>query len=350
MKPKAILIIGLFSNQDDPKNVYRTAADQLAELFRKNKVPIFQTSFHAGKLRRLADTVYTIFSKRSQIDLAILPLYGTKPSFLWQEIAARLLKLFHKKIILIVHGGSIPERMQENAQHFMKALYRADLVICPSAYMQAILKKYQIDSVVIENVLDLAAYSFVQKNTFRPRVIWMRAFEDIYNPVMAVEVACILRKKFSDFKMIMAGTDKGMLNEILTMIEKENLQELISFPGYIIMEQKKEFSTGFDIFISTNNIDNAPVSLIEFMAMGLPVISTNAGGISALIEDNVNGFLVPINDAKAMAEKIIELIEHRETAMRIARNAYVFSRKFDEEIVFEKWVKEIAYLYKNNNE
>ncbi len=86
------------------------------------------------------------------------------------------------------------------------------------------------------------------------------------------------------------------------------------------------------------------------MAMGLPVISTNVGGISYLIEDNVNGFLVPQNDANAMAEKIIELVENSETAIRIARNAYIFSRRFDEEIVFEKWLKEINFLNKNNHE
>lgn len=350
MRHKAILIVGLFSKQDDSKNVYRTAADQLAELFRKNNIRIIKTSYHTGKLRRLADTMHTIFSKRTRYDLAVLPLYGTRPSFLWQEISARVLKFFHKKLILIVHGGSIPERMQENAKPFMKALLRADLVVCPSGFIQHVLKKYQIDSIVIENVLGLSAYSFIQKNTFRPRIIWMRAFEDIYNPLMAVQVAYILQKKLADFKMVMAGSNKGMLEETCAMIQEKNLQDIISLPGYISLEQKKQFSIDYDIFISTNNIDNAPVSLIEFMAMGLPVISTNVGGISYLIEDNVNGFLVPQNDANAMAEKIIELVENSETAIRIARNAYIFSRRFDEEIVFEKWLKEINFLNKNNHE
>ena len=63
MRHKAILIVGLFSKQDDSKNVYRTAADQLAELFRKNNIRIIKTSYHTGKLRRLADTMHTIFSK-----------------------------------------------------------------------------------------------------------------------------------------------------------------------------------------------------------------------------------------------------------------------------------------------
>ncbi|MFZ1799383.1 MAG: glycosyltransferase family 4 protein [Chitinophagaceae bacterium] len=350
MKWKPILMVGLFSKNEVSKNVYRTAADQLAALFRKNKIPIITTSFHARKFRRLTDTVGTILAKRNKFDIAILPLYGTRPSFIWQEIAARLLTLFGKKIILIVHGGSIPERMQENAQPFLKSLQRANMVVSPSAYLQGVLKKYSIESFVIENVLDLSAYTFIVKKSVRPRIMWMRAFEDIYNPAMAVELAMILRKKYADFKMVMAGADKGLLAEIQAMIEKENLQDVIELPGYINLEQKKAFANEYDIFISTNNIDNAPVSIVEFMAMGLPVISTNVGGIAYMIEDTINGLLVPQNDANAMAEKIIELIECPETATRIAGNAFIFSRKFDEDIVLEKWTDQINSLYKNNNE
>lgn len=350
MKWKPILMVGLFSKNEASKNVYRTAADQLAQVFRKNKIPVITTSYHAGKFRRLTDTVGTIFSKRNKFDIAILPLYGTRPSFIWQEIAARLLKLFQKKFILVVHGGSIPERMKENAQPFLEALQRADLVVCPSDFMQEVLKKYDIESIVIENVLDISAYTFIVKKNIRPRILWMRAFEDIYNPKMAVQVAMILRRKYTDFKMVMAGADKGLLEEIQAMIEKENLQDLIELPGYINLEQKKVFANEYDLFISTNHIDNAPVSMIEFMAMGLPVISTNVGGIAYMIEDTINGFLVPPNDAVAMAEKIIELIENPGTATRIARNAFNFSRKFDEGIVLEKWITQINSLYKNNNE
>lgn len=350
MKCKPILIVGLFSKNEAAKNVYRTAADQLAQLFRKNKIPIITTSFHAGKFRRLTGTVGTIFSKRNKFDIAILPLYGTRPSFIWQEIAARLLKYFRKKIILVVHGGSIRERMMENAKPFLKALQRADLVACPSPFLQEVLKKYSIESVVIENVLDLSAYTFIAKKSIRPRILWMRAFEDIYNPAMAVELARILRKKYTDFKMVMAGADKGLLAGIQAMIEKENLQDIIELPGYINLEQKKAFANEYDLFISTNNIDNAPVSMVEFMAMGLPVISTNVGGIAFMIEDTINGFLVPQNDANAMAEKIIELIENPKRATRITRNAFIFSRKFDEEIVLKKWTAQINSLNKNNNE
>lgn len=348
MPNKPVLIVGLFSKNRSGEKIYRTAADQLAQLFKKNQQAVICTSYHPGKWRRLWDTIFTIIRTRKQFTIAILPLYGTTPSFIWQEITARVLKIFKKKIILVVHGGSIPQRMRENAKPFLKALHRSDIVICPSAFMQEVLKKFSISSDVIENVLDLSDYTFIQKQKIRPRLIWMRAFEDIYNPAMAVHVAKILYQQYPEFKMVMAGGDKGMLPEIQEMIRKEDLEAIILLPGYIDLEQKKQFADEYDLFISTNNIDNAPVSIVEFMAMGIPVISTNVGGISYLIEDGVNGFTVTPDDAMEMAEKISSLIEQPTRAIQAAMNAGTFVKKFGEDAVMKKWGLLIENLNNEN--
>ncbi len=337
MHKQPILVIGLFSKDAMRTPVYRSAADQLAELFQQNQQPVICTSYHPGKLRRLWDTLTTILFNKNKFTLAILPLYGTKPSFTWQEIAARLLKLLHKKIILVVHGGSIPERMQANARPFLKALQRADKIVCPSPFMQNVLQQYGITPVVIENVLALSDYPFIEKETFRPRILWMRAFEAIYNPAMAIRVIKILKKLYPDIYMIMAGGDKGLLRDMKDMIRQENLEKNISLPGYINLEQKITFAHSCDIFISTNQVDNAPVTLIEFMALGMPVISTNVGGIPYIIGDGINGFTVPADDAAAMANKIIELISNPKLAKQVAGNARAFAQQFDAAAVMEKW-------------
>ena len=205
MSAKPVLIVGLFNKENKNNHNYISAAEQLAALLSANSINVIRTSFYKSKLLRLIDTVYSIIKNNAKIEIAIVPLYGTRPSFIWQEIATRALKLFRKKIILIVHGGSIPQRMEINAAPFLKSLRRANVAVCPSAYLQQYLKQHGVNTLLIENVLDLSAYTFYQRKSVDANIMWMRAFEDTYNPEMAVRVAGLLKKKYPHFTMVMAG-------------------------------------------------------------------------------------------------------------------------------------------------
>ena len=79
-------------------------------------------------------------------------------------------------------------------------------------------------------------------------------------------------EKCNDFEMVMAGADGGLLNSAKSYAEKKGLKNIIHFPGFITHEQKLKYACNYDFYISTNRIDNAPVSLTEFMALGLVVV------------------------------------------------------------------------------
>jgi glycosyltransferase involved in cell wall biosynthesis len=76
-----------------------------------------------------------------------------------------------------------------------------------------------------------------------------------------------------------------------------------------------------DIFIHPSYIDNSPNSICEAQMIGIPVISTNVGGISSLIENHKTGYLVPANDPYTLVTRIIEIKRNKEDAIRIAKNA-----------------------------
>ena len=333
---KTILIVGLFrpiNNLTKPV----TASQQLAELFQKNNIPIIQTSFYQGRIWRMIDTLLTILFNARRIQIAIVPMFGTKPSFIWQELTTRLLKILNIPIILVMHGGSIPEKMKKNSRTFLSAFERADKIVCPSTFLQTSLKQYNIESTVIENVLDLSAYLFVHKTYVRPRIIWMRSFSDIYNPQMAVRVASLLAKKYPHFYMIMAGNDGGLLSSIQAMVKENNLDHVIKFTGFINQSQKQELAYDFDIYICTNRIDNAPVSVIEFMSLGLPIVSVNTGGLPYLINNEINGLLVSLDDDNGMVTQIEKLMNYPSLSSTITQNALDYSGQYDEVPVLKKW-------------
>jgi len=95
----------------------------------------------------------------------------------------------------------------------------------------------------------------------------------------------------------------------------------VTFTGGLNKEEWIALSADYDIFINTTNFDNLPVSIVEAMALGFPIISTNVGGLPYLIEDGVDGLLVNKNDDKMMHEKIEQLLNNPDLSISLSNNA-----------------------------
>lgn len=333
----AILIIGLFESARNKSKIIKTAAEQLKDLFMAYGIHVFKTSVYMNKISRMLDTVYTIYHNRKKYSIAIVPLYGGFNSYLWAKISIVLLKWLQKKVVVIVHGGSIPQRMQVNAKKYIHLLNNVNAVVCPSNYILKSLEQYGINATLIENVLPLDKYIFQKKTVLKPALFWMRTFEDIYNPIMAINTLIELKKTYPDATLVMAGHDRGMLQQTKNYAISHNVINSVQFVGYINDEQKNYYAKECDFYLCTNKIDNAPVSLVEMMALGLLVVTVNSGGIPYMVTDGVNGLMVNYNNATAMANKISWAIHNTDKAQTIMYNAKNYTKQYAEEAVLSKW-------------
>ena len=336
MTDQPVFILGSFAHPGNTRH-HTTAAEQLAALLQKYGRPVLFATRQYRKIPKIADTVWSIVRMSGQFNIAIIPLYGTPMSFWWQEIAAVLLKLLRKKIVLVVHGGSIPAQVQDGATKFHSAWRRADAVVFPSGYMQHALAPYGCSGRVIENVIDTAAYPFTRKTTFRPRILWMRSFSDTYDPMLAVDTAALLAKRFPGFTMAMAGGDLGLLQQVKARVAALGLQHCIHFPGYLDHAGKLQAAQEYDIYLCTNRIDNAPVTVVECMALGLAIVSVDTGGIPFMVNHGVDGLLAPYGDAPALASAIEQVITTPGLGERLCAAAHASSQRYAETPVLDKW-------------
>ena len=94
----------------------------------------------------------------------------------------------------------------------------------------------------------------------------------------------------------------------------------------------------FNIFINTTNIDNQPLSLIESMALGLAIVSTNAGGLPHLLTHDKTGKLVNCSDVSGMVKEIVDYLTNEDKRLNITQNARIQVEKNYSEInVIIKW-------------
>lgn len=173
---------------------------------------------------------------------------------------------------------------------------------------------------------------------------------DFKNQPMLIRAFLKVHEKHPDYTLKIYGPDsKDGTKEILESIIHENhAEDFVKLMGGSNTLEKDLADAALYAFSS--DWEGLPNALMEAMALGLPVVSTDCpcGGPKTLIEDGVNGLLVPIMDEKAMTDGILCLIEDRELAERLGREARKISERANEDAVFEQWQTYLQECCKKN--
>lgn len=139
-------------------------------------------------------------------------------------------------------------------------------------------------------------------------------------------------------ELCMVGPDNdGVLQKVEELAKELNVE--VTFTGKLSKTKWINLSKNYNIFINTTNFDNMPVSVIEAMALGLPIVSTNVGGIPFLIDHNQDGILVNPNNVTVFVDSIKQIINQPEFANSIVLKARKKVEHFDWEIVKHKWTE-----------
>lgn len=145
-------------------------------------------------------------------------------------------------------------------------------------------------------------------------------------------------EKYPDYKLYIYGEGR-LRNELRNQIEKLNISDKVLMPGNVLNVHEKIADA--KLFILSSDYEGLSNALLEAMVMGLPCISTDCAGSNEVIEDEENGLLVPIKDVKSLSESIVRLIQDRELANKLGKNAMAYSAKFKSKNVIGEWEKVI---------
>ena len=336
MRPrKSLLYIG---NKLAVHGKNPTAIDELSTKLEAEGYAVITASSKQDKIFRLLDMVFTTVQNRNRVELVLIDTYSTQ-NFYFAVIIAALCRFFKLPYIPILHGGNLPSRLK-NSKRLCKTLFGKALTnVAPSKYM---IRQFQTagfqNITYIPNTLEIKKYPFQLRKSITPKLLWVRSFSEIYNPLLALETVEILKKKGMDVSLCMVGPDKDGSLQRCKKIAAE-LQLPITFTGMLKKKEWIALSKDFDIFINTTNFDNMPLSVMEAMALGMPVVSTNVGGLPFLIENNVNGLLIPPNNPGAFVNAIEAICSNDVKARELAKNARLQTEGFDWEKVKQRWIK-----------
>jgi glycosyltransferase involved in cell wall biosynthesis len=320
-----------------------TQGETLAAFFGRAGYEVVSTSAATNRYARLLDIVATLVRCRRRVDVVLLQSFSG-PSFVVQDVASALARLFGHRVVMHLRGGALPEFIARYPRWARRVFGRADLFVAPSEFLARAVEPYGRPVRIVPNLIDVPAYAFRRRERVAPRLFWMRSFHPLYNPVMAVRVLARVRSILPEATLAMGGRDKGLEGAARAEAARLGVAEAVRFVGFLDGEGKAREGDAADIFINTNHVDNTPVSVIEACAMGLPVVATDVGGVRHLLRDGHTGLLVPDDDVEAMARAIVRLVEEPPLAERLSANGRELAERSSWAHVHAEWERIFAEL------
>jgi glycosyltransferase involved in cell wall biosynthesis len=334
MKPAVLLIGNFLSASVGIPGVSEGLAEQLTAA----GWTVLTASAKPGRLARLSDMLWTVWRQRRGYELAHVEVYSG-PAFRLAEMVCGLLRWLRKPYVLTLHGGNLPAFAARHPARVRNLFQSAAAVTTPSRYLLEQLQAYRDGLQLIPNPLHLPQYPFRLRSALAPHLLWLRSFHAIYNPTLAPRVLALLQDEFPDIHLTMIGPDKGdgSLQATQQTARALGVAARLDCPGPIAKTDVGAWLQRGDVFLNTTNIDNAPVSVLEALACGLCVVSTNVGGIPYLLTHQQDALLTPPDDAAALAQAVRQLLRDPALAASLSRNGRALAEARDWPRVLRQW-------------
>lgn len=203
-------------------------------------------------------------------------------------------------------------------------------------------KKLQNKSTIIFNGVNHVFYE-VDYSPTKNLIISCGRLEKQKNHELLIKAFSLIKDDYKDIHLLIYG--KGSLeNRLQLYINENNLHEQVILKGLStnIQEEMKKAA----VFVLSSDYEGMPNALMEALAIGVPSVSTDCpcGGPKMLIENNINGILVPIGDSLSLAKGIKRILDNEQFAASISKEAKHKALEYKAENVFKEWHDYVEYI------
>lgn len=254
---------------------------------------------------------------RYRPDLVYLPICQTTAGFLRDSAYIVTCGVFRRKIVIHLRGGYFRE-MFENQSWLMKLYVRRVLAGVDAAIVlgeslryifEGLLPKERI--VVVPNGGDFLYDRELRANGEPRMVLFLSNLQETKGVFEVLGAAQLVLRKCKDVKFVIAGEERIMKGKLREVMKEKNLESAVECVGTVTGNEKAKLFASADIFILPTfyPYEGHPWVIIEAMAAGLPIVTTDQGCIRESVIDGINGFIVPKRDEKILADRILLLLE-----------------------------------------
>jgi len=257
-------------------------------------------------------------------------------SFLLAPVPAFLVaRALGRPVVLNYRSGEAPDHLARS-RIARGVARRCDRVVVPSSFLRDVFRAHGVAARVIPNTVDAALFAFRPRVPLQAHLLSTRNLEPMYNVACTLRVFQRVQDRYPDATLTVAGGGSQLL-ALRAQAEGLGLRH-VRFTGPISHDDIWRAYADADVYLQTPDIDNMPSSVLEAFSSGNPVVSTDAGGVPAIVDNGVNGLLAPCNDDAALAAQVLRLIETPGLAAGIVRTALRSCERYRWAMVRSEWL------------
>ncbi|AZP12221.1 glycosyltransferase family 4 protein [Undibacterium parvum] len=242
----------------------------------------------------------------------------------WHLFAAPAIWIAHLRgtpVIVNYRGGEAASFFQKDFSWVKPSLHKVESIIVPSGFLDAIFKEYGFTTKIVPNIIDFSRFfaSELPRNplwTEAPRLLVARNLELIYDNATALRAFKIIHERLPQARLTIAGSGPELAN-LLALSQQLHLSDAVTFAGRIDNHDMPQLYRDADMMLNPTTADNMPISILEALASGIPVVSTDVGGIPYLVQHEKTALLVAPGAPQAMAEAVLSLLNKPEKAQEL---------------------------------
>ncbi|MFQ6033064.1 MAG: glycosyltransferase family 4 protein, partial [Candidatus Zixiibacteriota bacterium] len=268
--------------------------------------------------------------------------------------------LFRKKIVVHLHGGYFKTFYHKSSKlvkryiNFVFQYVSRGIVLgyCLKNLLEEILPEDRID--VVYNGIDTTPFEKIngeRKDNGRFTMLFAGVLWESKGFFDLIKAVPMVTRYYPNIEVFIAGRwdDHRLKNRVNTYVRENNLQDKVKFVGVVTGEEKTRLFKSSDAFVLPTYfyLEGQPVVILEAMAAGLPVITTDRGSIKEMITHGQNGFIIPPYSPHEIAEKIAILIEDKNLRKKMGETSY---RRVKERFTLDHYVDGVVEVLKKSNQ
>ncbi len=325
------LRVGLVGPLAPPAGGMANQTQQLAELLRAGQasVTMVQTNSPyspkwAGEIPgiraifRLGPFLLALWRAADKVDVFHLM---ANSGWAWHLFATPVIWVARLKRVPVVvnyRGGEAANFLARSHILVRLSMRQAVKLIVPSAFLEEVFAHFGMPATIVPNIVDLTRFHARETRcSDSAHVVVARNLEPLYDNATALRAFKIVQSQWPGALLTIAGSgpEERRLRELAAEL---GLRETIRFAGRLDRDAMAALYRSADIVLNPSLADNMPNSVLEALASGVPVVSTNVGGVPYILQDKVTALLVPPADPVAMAAACLQILKSDDLWQRLS--------------------------------